>query len=85
MEEDRFLSSFPNRREGVPQKAIKSSANGILSLLNLKYQKNQWNQGVKSCFENEFWIGPIPKFALVRIMVHLLKNLNLKICMEFEF
>ena len=53
-------------------------------------QKNEWNQDVKSNFENfEFWIGPISKFALVTIIVHQLKNLNLKICMvftqEFEF
>ena len=53
-------------------------------------QKNKWNQDVKSNFENfEFWVGPISKFALVRIIVHQLKNLNLKICMvftqEFEF
>ena len=53
-------------------------------------QKNEWNQDVKTNFENfEFWVGPIPKFALVRIIVHQSKNLNLKICMvftqEFEF
>ena len=53
-------------------------------------QKNEWNQDVKSNFEtSEFWVVPIPKFALVRIIVHQLKNLNLKICMvftqEFEF
>ena len=37
----------------------------------------------------EFWVGPISKFALVRIIVHQFKNLNLKIRMvftqEFEF
>ena len=53
-------------------------------------QKNEWNQDVKSNFESfEFWIGPISKFALVRIIVFQFKNLNLKLCVvftqEFEF
>ena len=53
-------------------------------------QKNEWNQDVKSNFETfEFWVGPISKFAPVRIIVHQLKTLNVKICMvftqEFEF
>ena len=53
-------------------------------------QKNEWNQDVKLNFEtSEFWVVPIPKFALVRIIVHQLKKLNLKICMiftqEFDF
>ena len=64
----------------------------ILSFLNLKFkqgvffnQKNEWNQDVKSNFENiEFWVGPISKLALVRIIVHQLKNLNLKIPMVFQ-
>ena len=42
-------------------------------------QKNKWNQDVKSNFENiELWVGPISKFALVRIIVYQLKSLNLK-------
>ena len=53
-------------------------------------QKNKWNQDVKSNLENfEFSVGPISKFALVRMIVHQFKNLKLKICMvftqEFEF
>ena len=52
--------------------------------------KNKRNQDVKSNFKtSEFWVVPIPKFALVRIIVHQLKNLNLKKCMvftqDFEF
>ena len=53
-------------------------------------QKNEWNQDVKSNFEtSEFWVVPIPKFALVRIIVHQLKKLNVKKGMiftqEFDF
>ena len=53
-------------------------------------QKNEWNQDVKSNFEtSEFWVVPIPKFALVRIIVHQLKNLNVEKGMvftqEFDF
>ena len=58
--------------------------------LGTEYHKSEWNQDLKSNFEtSEFWDVPIPKFALVRIIVHQLKNLNLKKCMvstqEFEF
>ena len=53
-------------------------------------QKNKWNQDIKSNFENyEFWVGPFPKFALVRMIVNEFKNLKLKMYMvftqEFEF
>ena len=53
-------------------------------------QKNEWNQDVKSNFENsEFWVGLISKFAHVRIIAHQLQNSNLEIVMgftqEFEF
>ena len=42
-------------------------------------QKNEWNQDVKSNFEtSEFWVVPIPKFALVRIIVHQLKKIEYK-------
>ena len=34
-------------------------------------QKNKWNLGVKSNFENfKFWVMPIAKFALVMTTVH---------------
>ena len=66
---------------------IKSSANNSV-IFKPKISIREMN-GIKS-FENfEFWVGPISKFALVRIIVHQLKNFNLKICMvftqEFEF
>ena len=53
-------------------------------------QKNKWNLGVKSNFENfEFWVAPISKSALVRTTVHQFQKLGLVLCMvfnqEFEF
>ena len=53
-------------------------------------QKNKWNLGVKSNFENfEFWVVPISKSALVRTTVHQFQKLGLVLCMvfnqEFEF
>ena len=53
-------------------------------------QKNKWNLGVKSNFENfEFWVVPISKSALVMTTVHQFQKLRLFFCMvfnqEFEF
>ena len=53
-------------------------------------QKNKWNLGVKSNFENfEFWVMPISKSALVTTTVHQFQKLGLVLCMvfnqEFEF
>ena len=53
-------------------------------------QKNKWNLGVKSNFENfEFWVVPISKSALVMTTVHQFQKLRLVFCMvfnqEFEF
>ena len=53
-------------------------------------QKNKWNLGVKSNFENfEFWVVPISKSALVTTTVHQFQKLGLVLCMvfnqEFEF
>ena len=31
----------------------------------------------------EFWVGPISKFAVIRMIIHQFKNLKLKICMDF--
>ncbi len=53
-------------------------------------QKNKWNLGVISNFENfEFWVVPIPKSALVTTTVHQFQKLELVLSMvfnqEFEF
>ena len=69
----------------------------IPSFLNLKLkkglfsnQKNKWNLGVKSNFENlKFWVVPISKSALLMTTVHQFQKLKLVLCMvfsqEFEF
>ena len=53
-------------------------------------QKNKWNLGVKSNFENfDFWVMLISKSALVTITVYQIQKLRLLLCMvfnqEFEF
>ena len=53
-------------------------------------QKNKWNLGVKSDFENvEFWVMLISKSVLVTATVHQFQKLRLVLCMvfnqEFEF
>ena len=53
-------------------------------------QKNKWNLGVKSNFENfDFWVAPISKSAFVTATVHQFQKLRLVLCMvfnqEFEF
>ena len=53
-------------------------------------QKNKWNLGVESNFENfDFWVMLISKSALVTITVYQIQKLRLLLCMvfnqEFEF
>ena len=64
----------------------------IPSFSNLKFklgvfsnQKNQWNLGVKSNFENfEFWVMPISKSALITTTVHQFQKLRLVLRMVFN-
>ena len=47
-------------------------------------QKNKWNLGVKSIFENfELWVMPIVKLALGMTTVHQFQKSKLELCMVF--
>ena len=47
-------------------------------------QKNKWNWGVKSNFENfDFWIVPISRFALAMTTINQFQILRLKLHMVF--
>ena len=91
MEAKWFLPILQNHRAtGLRRCKKQVSANPSIFTLKLKrgmffYQKNKWNWGVKSNFENsEFWVVPISKSALVATTVHQIWKIRLVLCMVFN-